>query len=136
MKLVGRIPVEQLDEERLTNIERRLVVGVSELRTGPVLTPRRHLAFTGAALAVAAAGVIGWKLHPTPTVAPPPEPAPIAVVTDSEHSTLDIGDATIASDPSTAFEVTRPTGGVLVDMKYGKVELQVGKRHDRPPLIV
>ena len=35
MKLVGRIPVEPLDDERLTNIERRIVVGVVGDARGP-----------------------------------------------------------------------------------------------------
>jgi hypothetical protein len=49
---------------------------------------------------------------------------------------LDIGDARIESDPLTDFTVTRPDGGVLVTMTRGKVELTVGKRGDRPPLVV
>jgi hypothetical protein len=135
--LVGRIPVEPLDEERLTNIERRLVVGVSELGAKPMRVPRsRHLAFAGAAMAALAAGVIGWKLHGAPEIAPISAPSTVAVKTDVDHSILDIGDATIESDPATAFAVTRPAGGVLVTMEHGKVELDVAKRHDRPALVV
>ncbi|MDB4958268.1 MAG: hypothetical protein JWO36_5837 [Myxococcales bacterium] len=137
MKLVGRIPVEPLDEERLTNIERRLVVGVSELSAKPAHAPRsRHFAFAGAALAVAAAALIGWKFHGVPEVLPSATPTTIAVKTDTDHSMLDIGDATIESDPATAFAVTRPNGGVIVMMDHGKVELDVQKRHERPPLVV
>ena len=32
MNLAGKVPVEQLSDERLTNIERNLVVRVSEMR--------------------------------------------------------------------------------------------------------
>ena len=51
MKLVGKVPVETLDEERLTNIERRLVVAVSEMTQHPMRAPRRLLAFAGVGLA-------------------------------------------------------------------------------------
>jgi hypothetical protein len=132
VKLVGRVPVEPLSEERLTNVERRLVVGVSELAAPPIRAPRRLLAFAGAAMAVAAAGVIGWKLHGAPVAAPVADPPIVAV----NAGVLDIGDATIASDATTTFDISRPAGGVLVDMKHGKVELEVAKRHGRPPLIV
>lgn len=137
MKLVGRIPIEPLDEERLTNLERRLVIGVSELSARPMRASRsRHFAVAGAAMAVLVAGVIGWKLHGAPPAATLAGSLTVAVRTDTDHSMLDIGDATIDSDPATAFAVTRPSGGVLVVMEHGKVELDVQKRHNRPPLVV
>jgi FecR protein len=134
MKLSGRIVVEPLDEERLTNIERRIVSGAVDAaaRAQP---PRR---ITGRVLAVAAvvtAGLAGWALHAPPRVVVA-EPAAIRVDTSPRHATLDLGDAQIASDPDTAFAVTRPGGGVLVAMTRGKIELEVGKRGGRPPLIV
>jgi hypothetical protein len=134
VKLSGRIVVEPLDEERLTNIERRIVSGAVDAaaRAQP---PRR---ITGRVLAVAAvvtAGLAGWALHAPPRVVVA-EPAAIQVDTAPRHATLDLGDARIASDPDTAFAVTRPGGGVLVAMTRGKLELEVGKRGGRPPLIV
>ena len=133
MKLVGRIPVEPLDDERLTNIERRIVSGAV---AQPVRAPRRWLGFAAAATAACAAGLIGWTLHRAAPPAGEIATAPIAVHTDAERGTLDIGDATITSSPATAFVVTRPAGGVLVEMSRGRVELEVGKRHDRPALVV
>src|SRR5262249_3882978 len=56
---------------------------------------------------------------------------------DDKGSTIDIGDAVITSSPGTQLEITRPDGGVLVAIEHnGKVELQVAKRHGKPPLIV
>jgi hypothetical protein len=135
MSLRERIPVEPLDEQRLTNIERRLVARAGDIAQHPVRAPRRWGLALGAFAAAAAAGVIGWTLHraPAPTTL---GDVPLAVATDHERSTLDIGDATIASDPATQFAVTRPAGGVLVAMQHGKVELEVQKRGSRPPLVV
>jgi hypothetical protein len=136
MRLIGRIPVEPLGEERLTNIERRVVAGAGERIAAPVRGSRWALSFATAAVAAGIAGLVGWRLHDTPTLAPSAAPPPVAVQTETGRSTLDIGDATIASDPAASFEVTRPGGGVLVAMKRGRIELSVEKRHDRPPLIV
>ncbi len=140
MNLKGRIPVEPLDDERMTNIERRVVMGASEAAMAPRRAPARFgFAFAVAAVVVVAigAGLAGWKLRgPSATPAPIATGEPVRVHTTSEQSTLDIGDATIASDPLTEYAVTRPDGGVLVTMKRGKVELSVGKRGERPPLVV
>jgi hypothetical protein len=74
MKLKGRIPVEQLEDERLTNIERKLVVAVSDMAHEPSRASswsRRGLAVASFAMAVAIAGVVGWKLRtPAATQAP------------------------------------------------------------------
>ena len=134
MKLVGRVPVEPLDDERMTNIERRIVAGAAARPSG-VRAPR-WLGFAAAAMAAVAAGVIGWKLRGGPGEAPVVADAPIKISTDVDHGTLAIGDATITSDPKAVFVVTRPAGGVLVDLTRGKVELEVAKRGDRPPLVV
>lgn len=139
MKLAGRIPVEPLDEERLTNIERRVVAGAVDaaVRGDPLRTPARHLGRALTAAAIVAAGFVGWALHDTPDREPVvAEPAPIRIATERERALLDIGDARIESDPATAFAVTRPAGGVLVAMTRGKVELEVATRGARPPLIV
>ena len=131
----GRIPVqvEPLDDERFTNIERRLVIGVSEMSAKPVRAWSRSLAFAGAAMAVVAAGVIGWKLRGSGPTAPviEPEDQHVAIKTDTEHSTLALDDATIASDPATAFDVTRGHGRVLVLMTRGKLDLAVQHRAGR-----
>jgi hypothetical protein len=134
MTLHNRIPVEPLDEERLTNIERRLVVGVSELAAHPARGSRRYLAFAGAAFAVAAAAVLGWKLRGNA--------APIVQPQVAEHfavdtalpasgfaiSTIELDGATISygdTGATTAFEVARSDGRVVVDMKHGTLDLAV-----------
>jgi hypothetical protein len=136
VKLTGRIPVEPLDEERLTRIERRIVAGAAEAAAAPARAPRSSpaLAFAAAAVVALGAGVAGWKLRGAP--APVVAAAPVEVRTDEQRTTLDIGDARIHGDPATAFTLTRPAGGVLVAMTRGKVALEVGKRGDRPPLVV
>lgn len=139
MKLAGRIPVEPLDDERLTNLERRVVASAVDaaIRGHDLRAQHRVLAGALVAAALVAAGFVGWALHGAPTRAPVvAEPAPLRVHSDRERSVLDIGDAVIESDPATAFTVTRPDGGVLVAMARGKVELEVGKRGASPPLIV
>jgi hypothetical protein len=139
VKLAGRITVEPLDDERLTNIERRIVAGAADAagRAHDRRAQRFPLGRALAAVAMVAAGFVGWTLHGAtargPAVA---EPAPIRIETDPARTRLDIGDARIESDPATVFAVTRPAGGVLVAMTRGKVELEVGKRGARPPLIV
>ncbi len=140
MKLTGRIPVEPLDEERLTRIERRIVAGAAEAAARPLRAPWPWPVFAVAAAAAAVvvalgAGAVGWKLRgggPAPAIAA----APIEVRSDDQRTTLDIGDARIQSDPATAFTITRPAGGVLVTLARGKVALDVGKRGERPALIV
>ena len=134
MKLVGRVPVEPLDDERMTNIERRIVANAAVAPAARA--PRRILGFAAAAMAAMAAGVIGWKLGTSPVRTTTVAEAPISIATTATGGTLNIGDATIESDPSTQFVVTRPDGGVLVDLKQGRVELEVAKRANRPPLVV
>lgn len=138
MKLVGKVPVEPLDDERLTNIERRIVAGAADA-AGRAHAPRgRYLGFAAAAALGLVAGVIGWKLLASPPSAAPvvADATPIEVHTEAQRSLLDIGDATITSDPLTAYVVTRPDGGVLVDLGRGTVELDVKTRAQRPPLVV
>ena len=138
MKLVGRIPVEPLDDERMTNLERRIVAGAADAAERPVRGAGRAYAmvFAGVAAAAACCIALGWKLGGE-TGAPVVGAAePVRVDTALERTTLDIGDARITSDPMTAFVITRPGSGVLVDMARGKVELEVGKRGDRDPLVV
>jgi len=139
MKLAERIVVEPLDEERLTKIERRIVAGAADAASHAydLRAPRRYLGRMLAAAAMVAAGFVGWTLHGGSEAAPVvAEPAPIRVQTEPSRTLLDLGDARIESDPATVFAVTRPAGGVLIAMTRGKVELEVGKRGARPPLIV
>jgi len=137
MKLVGRVPVEPLDDERLTNIERRIVAGATD-----AMANHREARFSpsfgfaaATVVVVLGAGLVGWKLRggSTEQLA---DTSPLHVQTDALATTLDIGDARITSDPSTTFDVTRPDGGVLIQMAKGKVALEVGKRGNRAPLVV
>lgn len=138
MKLLGRIPVEPLDDERLTNIERRIVAGAADA-AARAQAPRSRWLVGAAAVGVAAAAalVVGWKLGsarvPAPVVG---EAAPVRLDTTAQRAKLDLGDARIESDASTVFTVARPGTGVLVELTRGKVELDVDKRGDRGPLIV
>jgi hypothetical protein len=138
VKLLGKVPVEQLDDERLTNIERRIVAGAADAAMR-AHAPRSRW-FVGAAamtMAAAAALVVGWKLGTARTPAPiVGEAEPLRVETTAEHAKLDIGDARIESNPATVFAVTRPGTGVLVELTRGRVELDVDKRGDRDPLVV
>lgn len=132
--LGSKIPVEQLDDDRLINIERRIVAGAADQLASPA--PARSIAgFAAGLVAVAAAaGVVGYLVHrPKPGQSLAEK---VAIATTEKQAKLDIGDATIESSPGTQFVVTRPDGGVLVDMDHGRVELEVGKRGNRPPLIV
>jgi hypothetical protein len=140
--LKGRIPVEPLDDERMTNIERRIVTGAADAAArganAPMRAPRFGLAMAVALTVVVAigAGFAGWQLRgggePSEVIAA----EPVRVNTTGERALLDIGDARIESDLQTDFTVTRPDGGVLITMKRGKVELSVDKRGTRAPLVV
>jgi hypothetical protein len=138
MRLSGRVPVEPLDDERLTAIERRVVAGAADAAArGHALGARRRVVARAAvALAMAAAGVIGWALHAPPVRPRADDPPALRAEVSPRRSVLDLGDARIESEPGTGFTVTRPGDGVLVAMTRGKVELEVGKRGARPPLIV
>lgn len=119
MKLVGKVPVEPLDDERLTNIERRLVVHVAEMSQRPVRAPRRLLAFATVAMAIAIAGLVGYKLRGDDT--------PVVATREPEHiamraGALDLGDAQIAG---TDFAVERSDGRVVVTMQPGTLDLHV-----------
>lgn len=123
MNLVGKVPVEPLDEERLTNIERKLVVQVSEMSQRPHRTPRRVFAIAGIAMAMAVAVFVGWKLHRDPVV----EPA------KAEHfamkaGALDLGDAQITGSD---FAVTRTAALTIIDMKPGKLDFHVEHKPGR-----
>jgi hypothetical protein len=121
VRLAHRIPVEPLDEDRVVQIERAVVAGAAgaAARGAAAGRARRTLGRAAFALAIAAAGLVGWMLHraaPAET-----ELAVVRVETEAAHQQLDLGDARITSDPGTAFAVTRPGGGVLVAMARGKI---------------
>jgi len=121
--LRDRIPVEQLDDERLTNIERRLVVGVSELAMKPAPRSFSALWLRGAGvLAIAAAAVIGWKLHAVPATEPAPPPAAQHFAV-ADGSKISVDGATLAGTAS--YDVTRDPQRVLVEMQRGRLELAV-----------
>ena len=130
MKLVGRIPVEQLDEERVVNIERKIVAGAHERMAQPLREPRRLLGFAAAAVAAMAAGVVGWKLHR----------AEVPVAADNESviamhgSTLQLADGAITGDTNAMFEIARSGRDVHVKLERGKVELAV--THDPSRVVV
>ncbi len=125
MKLVGKVPVEPLDDERLTNIERNLVLHVSELgQRRHVRAPRRLLAFAGVALAMVVAGFVGWKIRGDGT----PVSAPTVERFAMTDGALDLGDAQIAGKD---FAVTRSEGRVEVVMQPGLLDLHVAHRPER-----
>lgn len=129
MKLVGKVPVEPLDDERLTNIERRLVVHVSEMsqQRSFVRAPRRLLGFAAVALAVVVAGVIGWKVRGDGTPGTPSradQPEQLAM----KAGALDLGDAQITG---TDFTVTRTAARVDIVMQPGRLALHVEHEPER-----
>jgi hypothetical protein len=120
MKLRDQIKVEPLDEERLTNIERRLVVGVSELSMKRA--PRRGFVLaTSGLLAVAAAALIGWKLHAVPVVETPVATPEHFAVADGSQLTLD--GATLGGTAS--YDVTRDPGRLVILLKQGAMDFAV-----------
>ncbi len=138
MNLHGKVPVEQLDDERLTNIERKLVVTVSDMRAPEPRVSRRLLAFAGAAMAVALAGVVGYKLRghdaPVETASDTSDtPQRLAINTDN-GSTIDLGDAVLASAPHSDLVVERARGRVVIQMTRGTIDMQV--THDPSRVLV
>src|SRR5439155_10784047 len=101
-------------DERLVNIERRIVTGA---RIGEARAPRRYLAFAAAAVAAMAGGVIGWQLHRTEIPAAVPAPA-IAM----HGATMDLGDATVTGGE---LHVARIGRDIVIDLARGKTELSV-----------
>jgi len=131
MKLREKISVEQLDDERLTNIERNLVVKVSEMSAPPVRS-HRLLAFAGVAFAVGAAAGIGWKLHePAAPVVQPEVAQTFAIEAKGERQSVELGDATITSAPETRVAVARTSRETIITMTRGTLDLSVVHRADR-----
>jgi hypothetical protein len=125
MRLVGKVPIEPLDDDRLTNIERKLVVAVSEMRRQPVRAPRRMLALASVAVAVLVAGFIGWKLRGDGARPARSIPEPLAMTAGA----LDLGDAQITGND---FAVARTGSRVEIVMtKPGTLDLHVDHRPQR-----
>ncbi|MBV8759250.1 MAG: FecR domain-containing protein [Deltaproteobacteria bacterium] len=132
MSLRDHIPVEQLDDERLTNIERKLVVHVSDMAAPPARASRRLLAFAGVAFAVGAAAGIGWKLHaPAAPVVTPEVAQTFAIEAKGERQSVELGDATIASAPETRVAVSRTSHETIITMTRGTLDLSITHRADR-----
>ncbi len=138
MKLVGRVPVKPLSDERWTNIERKVVAGAADaMAAGQRESRWGTFAFAAVAIVlVAGAGLVGWKLRGGPEQPVVAEAAPLTIESSEKSTTIDLGDAKIAGDLGTNYTVTRPGTGVVITMQRGKVGLEVGKRGDRDPLIV
>lgn len=133
MKLQGRIQVEQLDEERLTNIERKLVVAVSDMRAPAERTSRRTLAFAGVVMAIAVAGFVGYKVRPSAVATPSDEPQTLAINTDKTN-TIRLGDTQLTAGPGTDVVVERTRKRVVIAMNRGTLDMVVA--HDPSRLLV
>lgn len=135
MNLHGKIPVEQLDDERLTNIERKLVVAVSDMRAPGERASRRLLAFAGVAMLFAIAVFVGWKIRGDGEGAIGGEETAqrIAINTDT-GSTVSLGDAVLTSAPGSDLVVERTRGRTLVVMTRGSIDMQV--THDPSRVLV
>ena len=139
MKLVGRVPVQPLSDERWTNIERKVVAGSADAMAAGRSPTRVAGTFAFAALTivlVVGAGLVGWKLRGGAEQPVVVEAAPLTIESSDKATMIDLGDAKIASDLGTQYTVTRPGSGVVIAMQRGRVGLEVGKRGDRDPLIV
>lgn len=124
MKLVGKVPVESLDEERLTNIERKLVVQVSEMSQRPLRAPSRLFAYAAVAAAVGVALLVGYRLRGHAQVSAP-APQQYAV----KDGALDLGDAQITGKD---FSVVRFGTRVEVALdKPGKLDCHVEHKPGR-----
>lgn len=136
MTLKNKISVEQLDDERLTNIERKLVVAVSEMRAPEPRVSNRLLAFAGVAMACGLAAFVGYKLRPTqaPVVATIDEvPQTFALNTDKAN-TVTLGDTTLTASAGTDLVVNRTKQRVVIEMRRGSLDLVVA--HDPSRLLV
>jgi TolA-binding protein len=146
--LRGRVPLEPLDDERLTRIERAVV---SQAQVGALAPTRRPWLAIGA-LALGCAGLVAgaswWLARRDGGGAVPSLVAsdgasrvmisdePVIVRAGAGGAHVDLGDARIDAGAGAELTATRPGGGVLVSLRVGTIELDVDKRGDRPPLVV
>lgn len=134
MNLHGKIPVEQLDDERLTNIERKLVVAVSDMRAPAERTSRRLLAFAGIAMVAALAVFVGWKLRSTESGARGDDTAQRFAINTDKGSTVSLGEAVLTSAPGSDLVVERTRGRTVIVMTRGSIDMQV--THDPSRVLV
>lgn len=147
--LRGRVPLEPLDDERLTRIERAVV---SQAQVG-ALAPERRPWLAILALALGCAGLVAgasWWLArrdggsgTAPGVIASggagqltPGDEPVVVRAGAGGAHVDLGDARIDAGAGAELTATRPGGGVLVALAAGTISLDVDKRGARPPLVV
>lgn len=135
MNLHGKIPVEPLDDERLTNIERKLVVAVSEMRAPARRAPGRLLAFAGVAMAVLVAGFVGWKLRGD-GVAPATDSVETFAVNTDDGNTVQLGNErlgaiALTSGAATDLRVERSRDRVIVNMQRGSIDMAVEHKPGR-----
>ncbi len=149
MNLRHRIQPPPLDDERWTNIERAVVLAATSQVARPGLTRPRWLLAGWAAATALACGIaavalwLAWR-GPTPgrTDAPigpaatAPLAAPIAIAAGPTGSRVDLGDAVAEVAAGSEVTVTRPGGGVLLELAAGTVDLVVAPRAGRAPLVV
>ena len=140
-QLARRVQVEPLDDERVTNLERKLVVALSA--APPPARARHGFAIATALVAAAAALLAAWSWHRAHGAPHAPEiaradtdaGAHVAVATDKERSTIAIDGASITSDPATVFDVTRGGGRVVVELARGRLDLAVQHQPGRTLII-
>lgn len=136
MNLRGRIHVEPLDDERLTNIERKLVVAVSEMRAPAARAPRRVLALAGVAAAIVVAGFVGWTLRGNAGGGAPADAVEtFALNTDDGHTiqlgNAEFGDIALTSGAATDLRVERTRDRVIIDMHRGSIAMAVEHKPGR-----
>ncbi len=137
MSLKNRIHVEPLDDARLTNIERKLVVAVSDMRVPATRSSRRMLAFAGMAMALGVAGVVGYKARDNATAVAPAEAVQtfaISTVRGGTAQTVDLGDAQLTSGAGSDLVVERSPHRIVVRMTRGYIDMQV--KHDPSRVLV
>ena len=147
--LRGRVPLEPLDDERLTRLERAVV---SQAQVG-ALAPLRRPWLAICALALGCAGLIAggswWLSRRDAIQAAPSQLAggpgrspltvgdePVVVEAGAGGAHVDLGDVRIDASAGALLTATRPGGGVLITLDNGAIELDVDKRGDRLPLVV
>ena len=132
MSLRDRVPVEELSPEAWRHLEQRVVAHVGDAVATPVRRPWwPAVAALGGALAVAATL---YAVRPSATQ--DAAPRPLTVEADARGAHVALGDAVIDAEPGTRFVVTRPDGGIRVELTSGAVALEVEPRRGRPPLWV
>jgi hypothetical protein len=132
MSLRDHIPVEPLEEERLARIERAIVAELPARLGAREPWWRGFAPWAVAAVAVAAAAL--FVVVRSRDVAEPP--APVAISAAPDGTRVDLGDAVITTGAGATFTVTRPDGGVDVQLARGRIALEVAPRKGRAPLVV